>query len=83
MNQVRIHKFLERTKKKKVVQDTKSEEDASNVVTHEQEKLRKTVTNAMKKQKLHVVRSIVKGQDDSKPWTPDARAKVCMFSNLT
>ncbi|KAJ6813935.1 DNA-directed RNA polymerase 1B, mitochondrial-like [Iris pallida] len=30
----------------------------------------------MKQQKLHLVRKIVKGQDDSKPWGQDAQAKV-------
>ncbi|KAK9271476.1 hypothetical protein L1049_001835 [Liquidambar formosana] len=30
----------------------------------------------MKKQKLQAVKQIVKGQDDSKPWGPEAKAKV-------
>ncbi|THG07185.1 hypothetical protein TEA_003707 [Camellia sinensis var. sinensis] len=74
--EVRIHKFLEKTKKKKVNDNTETEGDSSGTAVHEQDKLRKTVTNLMKKQKLHSVRKIVKKQDDSKPWGQDARAKV-------
>ncbi|CAK9155961.1 unnamed protein product [Ilex paraguariensis] len=73
---VRIHKFLEKTKKKKVDRDAKSEWDGSNPVVQEQEKLRKKVTGLMKKQKLQAVRQIVKRQDDSKPWNQEAKAKV-------
>lgn len=74
--EVRIHKFLEKTKKKKVNDNTETEGDSSGTAVHEQDKLRKTITNLMKKQKLHSVRKIVKKQDDSKPWGQDARAKV-------
>ena len=54
----------------------KMEGDMSTSVIQEQEKLRRTVTNLMKKQKLHVVQQIVKGQDDSKPWSTEVKAKV-------
>lgn len=75
IHQIRIHKFLEKTKKKKV---DKGSGDRSDTVVQEQEKLRKKVSNLMKKQKLQAVRQIVKGQDDLKPWGPDAKAKVRM-----
>lgn len=52
------------------------EGDATPTVNEEQKKLRQTVTNLMKKQKLRAVQQIVKAQDDSKPWGPDAKAKV-------
>ncbi|KAK3019132.1 hypothetical protein RJ639_002863 [Escallonia herrerae] len=74
--EVRIHNFLEKTKNKKIDKHMKSEGDASDVVTQEKDKLRKRVTNLMKKQKLREVRCIVNGQNDTKPWKPDARAKV-------
>lgn len=73
--QVRIHKFLEKTKKKKADKD-KDEEGASGSVVKQQEKLRKKVTTLIKQQKLPAVRYIVKGQDDSKPWGQEAKAKV-------
>ncbi|NP_001289520.1 DNA-directed RNA polymerase 2, chloroplastic/mitochondrial [Nicotiana sylvestris] len=72
--EVRIHNFLEKTKKQKAEKD-KQKEDGEHV-TQEQEKLRKKVTNLMKKQKLRAVGQIVRRQDDSKPWGQDARAKV-------
>ncbi|KAJ4710678.1 DNA-directed RNA polymerase [Melia azedarach] len=81
-NEVRIHSFLEKTKKKKNVTDNKLE-DISETATEEleklrkeQEKLRKKVTNLIKKQKLQQVKGIVKGQDDSKPWGQEAHVKV-------
>ncbi|KAK2663200.1 hypothetical protein Ddye_001774 [Dipteronia dyeriana] len=74
--EVRIHKFLEKTKKKKADKDKEEEEGASDVIIKEQENLRKKVTNLIKKHKLPAVRQIVKGQDDSKPWGQDAKAKV-------
>ncbi|KAJ0988251.1 hypothetical protein J5N97_006607 [Dioscorea zingiberensis] len=73
--EVRIHRFLEKTKKK-TGKEKKIEDSESATVTKEQEILRKKVTNLMKKQKLHQVRKIVKGQDDSKPWGQDAQAKL-------
>lgn len=76
-NQVRIHKFLEKTKKKNV--SNKDLGDGSDAVTKEQEKLRKKVTILMKKQRLHQVRGIVKEHDDTKPWGQEAQVKVCMY----
>lgn len=74
--EVKIHKFLEKTKKKKGDKNTIIDGDESLTAVKEQEKLHKKVTDLMKKQKLNAVRQIVKGQDESKPWGPEARAKV-------
>ncbi|XP_017975629.1 PREDICTED: DNA-directed RNA polymerase 2, chloroplastic/mitochondrial isoform X2 [Theobroma cacao] len=74
--EVRIHKFLEKTKKKRVDKKNEDEGDKPNAEIKEQEKLRKKVTDLIKKQKLPAVRQIVKGQDDTKPWGQDAKAKV-------
>lgn len=76
IEQIRIHKFLKRTKKKKANQDGITEDDITPAVTQKEDKLRKTVTNLMKKQKLRAVQQIVKTQDDSRPWCQDAKAKV-------
>ncbi|KAK4367638.1 hypothetical protein RND71_011430 [Anisodus tanguticus] len=72
--EVRIHKFLEKTKKQKAKKNMKMEDGEH--VTQEQEKLRKKVTSLMKKQKLRAVNQIVRSQDDSKPWGQDVKAKV-------
>lgn len=77
--QVRIHKFLEKSKRKKLNKQNKEEEGETNQEKVE-EKLRKKVTDLIKKQKLVAVRKIVEGQDYSKPWGPEARAKVCVMS---
>ncbi|XP_022728125.1 DNA-directed RNA polymerase 2B, chloroplastic/mitochondrial-like isoform X2 [Durio zibethinus] len=74
--EVRIHKFLEKTKKKKVDKKNEDEDDESDAAIKVQERLRKKVTNLIKKQKLPAVRQIVEGQDDTKPWNQDAKAKV-------
>uniref|UniRef100_A0A5B6YJ87 DNA-directed RNA polymerase N-terminal domain-containing protein n=1 Tax=Davidia involucrata TaxID=16924 RepID=A0A5B6YJ87_DAVIN len=73
-HEVRIHRFLEKTKKKNA--PNKNHEEGSDPVSKEQQILRKKVTTLMKKQKLLQVREIVKGQDDSKPWGQDAQVKV-------
>ncbi|KAJ1435406.1 DNA-directed RNA polymerase, phage-type [Sesbania bispinosa] len=75
-HEVRIHKFLENTSKKKGDKGKKNE--ASECVTgiKEEAKLRKKVIDLMKKQKLVAVRGIVKGQDDTKPWGPVMKTKV-------
>ncbi|KAG6741888.1 hypothetical protein POTOM_055168 [Populus tomentosa] len=71
MKQIRIHNTLEKTRKKKEkANDSKNGvEGESPAVMKEQENLRKKVTDLI----------IVKGKDDSKPWNPDARAKVCVL----
>ncbi|KAI4352341.1 hypothetical protein L6164_006604 [Bauhinia variegata] len=74
--EARIHKFLEKTRKKKEGKGKENKAGGSDIATKEQEKLRRKVSDLMKKQKIAAVRQIVKGQDDSKPWGQDARAKV-------
>ncbi|CAK9142488.1 unnamed protein product [Ilex paraguariensis] len=71
---VRIHRFLEKTKRKNALNN--SPENGSDPVAKSQEKLRKKVTTLMKKQKVQQVRGIVKEQDDTKPWGQDAQVKV-------
>lgn len=44
----------------------------------EQDKLRKKVNDLIKKQKLSAVRKILQSHDYTKPWSSDARAKVCV-----
>jgi len=80
IKQIRIHNFLEKTRKKKENADNSknSVEGESPAVMNEEEKLRKKVTDLIKKQKLPAVRKIVKGHDDSKSWSTDAKAKVCV-----
>ncbi|KAK5784403.1 DNA-directed RNA polymerase 2B, chloroplastic/mitochondrial-like isoform X1 [Gossypium arboreum] len=74
--EVRIRNFLENTRKKKVDKEDEDGGSESNAAIKEQERLRKKVTNLIKKQKLPAVRQIVKGQDNTKPWGQDAKAKV-------
>lgn len=73
MEQARIHKFLEKTKRKNAFNKTQGETEPA---AKEQEKLRKKVTYLLKKQKLQQVKGIVKEQDDSKPWGQEAQLKV-------
>lgn len=83
MYQVRIHRFLEKTKKKKNTTDKKAEADSVPVtieqekLADEQEKLRKKVNKLIKRQKMQQVRGIVKEQEDLKPWGQEAHVKVC------
>ncbi|KAG6471691.1 hypothetical protein ZIOFF_069137 [Zingiber officinale] len=72
---VRIHSFLEKTKKKDNKKKT-TEEEEGDTVTKDQQFLRKKVKTLIKKQKLRQVAQIVKGQDESKPWGLDMHAKV-------
>lgn len=74
--EIRIHKFLEKTKTKKAAKDAKTEEKVADIDIKEKEGLHKKVTNLMKKQKLQVVGRIVKDYDDSKPWTQAVKAQV-------
>uniref|UniRef100_A0A7N0T8Q2 DNA-directed RNA polymerase n=1 Tax=Kalanchoe fedtschenkoi TaxID=63787 RepID=A0A7N0T8Q2_KALFE len=71
-----IHKFLKKTKKKRVAESGKEEGGVFLKLTPEQESLRKRVNDLLKKQKLSTTRHIVKGQNVSKPWGQDIRAKV-------
>ncbi|KAI3726194.1 hypothetical protein L1987_65991 [Smallanthus sonchifolius] len=74
--EIRIHNFLERTRTKKSAKDVKREEKVSDIVSKEQEGIHKKVTNLMKKKKLRVVGRIMKGHDDSKPWSQPVKAQV-------
>lgn len=82
--EVRIHNFLEKSKKKGKEDKKKGKEDKgkeepvfeSEAALNQQEKLRKTVTMLIKKQKLPAVRKIVSEQDGLRPWSQDAKAKV-------
>ncbi|KAM6549324.1 hypothetical protein CsatB_021000 [Cannabis sativa] len=70
--EVKIHRFLEKRDKKKVkLQESEGESDSK-----EEDKLKKKVTNLMKKQKLRALRQVVNGQDASKPWGYAIKAKV-------
>ena len=83
VEQGRIHKFLEKTKKRKNVEEKISEVESDAAIeegeklTKEQEKLRKKVTTLIKKQKVQQVRRIVKGHGDSMPWGQEEHCKVC------
>ncbi|MBA0563332.1 hypothetical protein Golob_008314, partial [Gossypium lobatum] len=81
VDQARIQKFLEKTKKKnttdkKSVTESEPETTEQGKLAKNEEKLRKKVTQLMKKQKVHQVREIVKGRDTSKPWGQEAHVKV-------
>ncbi|KAG6516375.1 DNA-directed RNA polymerase 2, chloroplastic/mitochondrial-like [Zingiber officinale] len=73
--EVRIHRFLEKTRKKNA-RKKKSEEVEGDSVMEDQTFLRKKVTTLMKKQKIRQLNMIVKRQDDSKPWGQAAQAMV-------
>ncbi|VAI16824.1 unnamed protein product [Triticum turgidum subsp. durum] len=75
-HEVRIHKFLEKTKKKNTKEVDKVVEAVDADIAKEQERLRKKVTDLMKKQKIRQVRHLVKKQDSTRPWGQDAHAKV-------
>ncbi|CAI9096396.1 OLC1v1032539C1 [Oldenlandia corymbosa var. corymbosa] len=72
-NEVRIHRFLEKTKRKNSLNKNSEGTESQ---AKEEEKLRKKINMLMKKQKLHQVREIVKHHDDLKSWGQDAQAKV-------
>ncbi|XP_068654084.1 DNA-directed RNA polymerase 1B, mitochondrial-like [Aristolochia californica] len=72
--EARIHRFLEKTKKKNDKEQKDKEE--LDPALKEQEFLRKKVTSLIKKQKHVQVKQIVKGLDTSKPWGQEAQAKV-------
>ncbi|KAK1432956.1 hypothetical protein QVD17_09859 [Tagetes erecta] len=74
--EIRIHNFLEKTRTKKASKDVKKEEKNTDTTSKEQEGLHKKVTNLMKKKKLQVVGHIMKGHDDSKPWSQPVKAQV-------
>ena len=76
VDQVRLQKFLEKskkTKKEKIVSESDAELKSTK---EEQERLRKKVTQLMKKQKVPQLRKIVKQHDDSRPWGQEVHVKV-------
>ncbi|KAK6252007.1 hypothetical protein QUC31_013727 [Theobroma cacao] len=80
-HEAKIQSFLGKTKKKKTT-DKKPDGESEPVtnkqekLVKDQEKLRKKVTQLLKKQKVHQVRKIVKGHDTSKSWGQEAHVKV-------
>lgn len=68
-------------KKKKHDKDNENNDQLDSQM-NEQERLRKKVTNLIKKQKLLAVRQIVKGTDDSRPWGKDTKAKVWVIFSI-
>ncbi|CAN6477441.1 unnamed protein product [Victoria cruziana] len=73
-NEARIHKFLEKTRKKSTISNEGEKE--TEAVTKEKEFLRKKVTTLIRKQKLRQVTKIVKGKDDSEPWGTEGHVKI-------
>ncbi|CAN0870285.1 DNA-directed RNA polymerase 2, chloroplastic/mitochondrial [Linum grandiflorum] len=80
--EIRIKTFLDKTKKKRAAKAEKVEDSESAVAVKEQEKMRRKVIELIRKQKLPAVRRMVKGYDDSRPWSQEAKAKVCKFLSL-
>nr|CAC80138.1 DNA-dependent RNA polymerase [Spinacia oleracea] len=74
--EVRIHTFLEKAKKKKGDRSKKPDDAASDAEIQEQQHLRKNVNNLIKKQKRRQALKIVDSQGDLKPWGSETRAKV-------
>ncbi|KAF9615594.1 hypothetical protein IFM89_024683 [Coptis chinensis] len=73
-NEVRIHSFLERTKKFRSRKTIEVDEDDS--LSKKQEILRKNVKNLIKRQRLKEVQRLVKSEDGTKSWGRDAQAKL-------
>lgn len=87
MDQVRIQRFLEKTNKKKKNQNDEDglepiSAELANLNSKEEDKLRKKVTQLIKKQKVQQVRKIVKQVDDSKPWGQEGHVKVSDVYNF-
>ncbi|KAG9439655.1 hypothetical protein H6P81_019820 [Aristolochia fimbriata] len=72
--EARIHRFLEKTKKKNDKEKKDKEEPQPDL--KQQEFLRNKVTSLIKKQKHVQAKLIVKGLDPAKPWGQEAQAKV-------
>ncbi|CAH9103710.1 unnamed protein product [Cuscuta europaea] len=73
-NEVRINKFLEKTKKKGAT--SPDSEELPEAQMKENGKLRKKVTTLIKQQKMQQVKMIMKQQDDGKPWGKGNQVKV-------
>ncbi|XP_031397833.1 DNA-directed RNA polymerase 2, chloroplastic/mitochondrial isoform X2 [Punica granatum] len=74
--EVRINRFLEKTKRKKGKKVDEGEGAEAGPVSLEQDKLRRRVTTLIKQKKLPAVKQLVNRHDDSRPWGQDIKAKV-------
>ncbi|KAI4320355.1 hypothetical protein MLD38_033848 [Melastoma candidum] len=74
--EVKIHHFLEKTKRKRGKNNHESDGGSSDELSTEQEKLTLKVSNLLKRHKLPAVKQLLKGQDGFKPWSQDTKAKV-------
>ncbi|CAN8236050.1 unnamed protein product [Cochlearia groenlandica] len=74
--EARINSFLQKTKKKKIDDESEPVYASGETVTKETERLRKKVDALMKKHKVRQVRGLVKANDSFKPWGQEAQAKV-------
>ncbi|KAG9455917.1 hypothetical protein H6P81_000425 [Aristolochia fimbriata] len=71
-NEVRIHNFLENTRKLK----RNKVNGGTNEHPTDEEGLRRRVSNLMKKQRRMEVQKLIKEKGDMKPWGRDAQAKL-------
>lgn len=76
MDQVRIHRFLEKMRKKDDKDKTTEEAEGDDTMSKDPEFLWKKVKNLLKQQKPYQVRRILKYQDNWKPWGQIAQAQV-------
>ncbi|KAL8251163.1 hypothetical protein R6Q59_034856 [Mikania micrantha] len=75
--EIRIHNFLEKTRTKKAAKGVKQVEKVLDIKSKEEEGgLHKKVNRLIKNKKLQVVGQIMKGHDDSKPWSSPVKAQV-------
>ncbi|XP_042448640.1 DNA-directed RNA polymerase 1B, mitochondrial-like [Zingiber officinale] len=74
--EVRIHRFLEKMKKKDDKEKTTEEAEGDDTVSKDPEFLWKKVNILLKQQRPHQIGRILKCQDDWKPWGQIAQAKV-------
>nr|ABD96891.1 hypothetical protein [Tarenaya spinosa] len=74
--EIRICRFLEKTKKKKENISEGVENVEKETTVKEEDWLKRKVSELIKKQKLPAVRQILNSHDASKPWSTDVRAKV-------
>ncbi|PIA31839.1 hypothetical protein AQUCO_04800023v1 [Aquilegia coerulea] len=72
--EVRIHNFLERTKKFRSRNGIQDDENES--LSKKQEILRKRVKNFIKKKRLNEVKKLVKSEDSTSTWGRGAQAKL-------
>ncbi|KAJ6834210.1 DNA-directed RNA polymerase 1B, mitochondrial-like [Iris pallida] len=70
--EVRIQKYLEKTKRSR----RRNVQVEENVLSNEQEILRKRMMNLLKMKKLIEVQKLLKNENDMEPWGRDAQAKL-------